>query len=635
MKKKLFSIAASLAFLIGGLSFFFPKPFYFLDAKWTDQYFQFRGPLVPQNRVALVVIDEKSLTRLGRWPWPRATMARLVDQLKISGAKVIGFDITFSETSSDDKILARALQKTPDTILGYFFYPSQNEFSEAAMGQKEILENDQTIFPSSLSLSSKQLESSGKKVFGVQANVPEITKALGGEHQGFFNVFPDLDGTIRSLPLVLFYKGKAYPSLALQMASAATGFSPVPLFDKQGTLEGLALGNTKIPLNETGELFINYRGPSKTFPHISIADILDGKISADQLKNKVVLIGATATGIYDMRVTPVSPTFAGLEIQASALDNILSGDFLIANTAGTKTVSIFLLIFFGLLLGIVISRFSALNSFFVFLFLTGLLLGGGYFFFLKKGLILHTLTPALNGLLVYGGMTIYRYFAEEREKQRVRKTFQFYLSPAVIKVILENPKALKLGGDRKELSVLFSDIRDFTPKSEKLPPEKVVQLLNDYFTVMTDIIFKYDGTLDKFMGDAIMAIFGAPLEQKDHALRASLVALEMIEALEQHKKEWCQKYGLDDFKIGVGIHTGVMAVGNMGSLKRFNYTVIGDSVNLASRLETLTKEYNVPILISGAHYKLVKENIIAKELGAVRVKGKEEETVIYSLTGKR
>lgn len=632
--KRLFFIAISLTSLFILSCFLFPKPFESLEVKWVDQFFKFRGEIPPQNSIVLVTIDEKSLTKLGRWPWPRSQIARLIQKLSSLGVREIGFDITFSEKSLEDGFLAQALKNSSNTILGYFFYLTPEETSEADLKEQEIKENDQSIFSSRLSLSSKQLETSGEKVYGVQANVVQISKALPNNRQGFFNIFPDRDGVIRQVPLALFYKGYAYPSLALQLASLTSDFSPVPLFNEEGLLKGLGLGTKKIPLSQKGEFFINYRGGPKTFFNFSIADVLEDKIPKEQLEGKIALVGATAVGIYDMRVVPTSPNFPGVEIQANILDNLLTGDFLISNSI-TKFVSFALILFGGIFLGISIPRLRAFNSFLVFMVFISLILAGGIIAFLKYGLILHTVKGSLNSFLVYGGLTIYRYFTEEKERRKIKKTFEHYLSPQVIQVLLEHPEQLKLGGERKVLTVLFSDIRDFTPKSERLPPEKVVQLLNDYFTAMTEIIFKYEGTVDKFMGDAIMAIFGAPLPQEDHAQRACFTALEMIQALEGHKKEWCQKYGLDDFKIGIGIHTGEMAIGNMGSLKRFNYTAIGDSVNLASRLETLTKEYNVPIIISEMHYQMVKEKVMVKELGEVKVKGKQESTRIFELTGRK
>lgn len=632
---KLFAIAAGITILFMGAVAVFPKFFEGLEAKGVDQYFRLRGPRAPQNPIVLAVIDEKSLNQMGRWPWPRSQMGRLAEKLNTLGAKAVGFDITFAETSPEDSALASSLRPAADkTVLGFFFYPSEEEVREAGLNPEESQENEQNIHPARMAISSKQLETSGKKVFGVQSNVAVIAQAVGRAHQGFFNVFPDDDGVIRKAPLLLHYKGNAYPSLALQMASLAEGFSPIPLYDETGTLNGVGLGTKRVPLQGNGELWINTLGPPRTFPHLSIADILKDNVSADQIKNKIVLVGATAIGIYDMRLTPFSAVTPGLEIQANVLENILSGEFVFLD-ANSRLASLALLLFTGLGLGFLLPRLRALPSAFFFLAMLAALGLAGYLFFLNNGWILPVVKPGLNGFLVFGTITIYRFFTEEQERRKIRRTFQHYLSPAVIQEALEHPDRLKLGGERKILTVLFSDIRDFTPKSEKLPPEKLVQLLNDYFTAMTEVVFKYEGTLDKFMGDAIMAIYGAPLPQNDHALRAGRTALEMIEKLKENKAAWCAKYGLDDFKIGIGIHTGEMAVGNMGSLKRFNYTVIGDAVNLASRLETLTKEYQAPIIISQAYYELVKEKLSARKLGEVRVKGKEEATVIYELIGRQ
>lgn len=632
--KKPLLIAAGITLAVLGLAVSFPNLFQLLSAKWNDVYFRIRGPIPTQNQVVLVTVDEKSISALGRWPWPRTTIASLVEKLTGYGVKAVGFDITFSETSKEDAALASALKKSPATFLGYFFYTTEEEMVHANLTSQEIEENDQTILPSRLNLTSKKLESSGKKVFGAQTNVRQIASSLPSDRQGFFNVFPDDDGMIRRLPLALFYKGSAYPSLSLQLASFAKDFSPIPIFKEEGVLDGLAVADVKVPLNPRGEFFINYRGPAQTFPHISITDVLQGTAAPEALKDKIVLIGATAIGIFDLRVTPMDSNFPGVEVQANVIDNILAGDFLTTGPAW-RMASFLLVIGVGLFFGLAIPFFRPLTSFFIFCGVFFGLVLTGYFLFARELILLDNFQPTLNCVLVYSGITIYRFFTEERERRKIKRTFQHYMSPAVIKQLLDNPSLLKLGGERKELTVLFSDIRDFTPKSEKLPPEKVVQLLNDYFNVMTEVVFKYDGTIDKFIGDAIMVIYGAPIFHEDHALRASLTAIEMIQELKKYKEEWCKKYSLDDFQIGIGLNTGPMAVGNMGSEKRLSYTAIGDSVNLASRLESLTKEYKIPIIISDAHYQAVKYHCEAKELGQVQVKGKKEKTLIYELVGKK
>lgn len=612
-----------------------PDFFQRLDAMWADRYFEWRGPVdMSESNVVLITIDEKSLTKLGRWPWPRAVMADAVNALRRYEMKSVGFDITFSEASTDDAVLQEALRSFEKATLGYFFYPSQSEFEEAALTFEEIAENEAVIFPSRMSLSSKQVEHSGRPVFGVQSNVPEIAAALPGERQGFFNVFPDRDGVIRHMPLALYYKGEAYPSLALTLAADAKGFSPIPTYDESGNLDGLVLADTKVPVSNTGEFFIHYRGPVKTIPHISFADILDGTAPGELLRDKIGLIGATAIGIYDMRVTPVAPNYPGLEIQATVVDNILRGDFLLHNeTSGA--IAFGMLIGGGLLMGLLLPLLRAVySSVFFFLVAAGIVFSG-YWFFTQKLMLVYIVVPLFNAFLVFGVITLYRYFTEEKKRRQIRKTFQYYLSPAVIKQVLKDPDKLKLGGDRQELAILFSDIRNFTGNSEKLPPEAVVNMLNDYLTEMNRIVFQYEGTVDKYIGDAVMAFWGAPLPVENPALKAAYTALDMVACVHKHEKEWCAKHGFEALRIGVGLHIGPMAVGNMGSSERFNYTVIGDSVNLGARLESANKEHGTEIIISDALYRQIRDFVEVREIGSVNVKGKKEPTMIYELVGRK
>lgn len=628
-----------MAVVLTGITFFLtkmtPEGFQRLDAMWTDQYFKKRGTVdMRGSDVVLITIDEKSLTKLGRWPWPRSVMAKAIDALHGYELKSLGFDITFSENSSEDSILKQSLHDFQETYLGYFFYTLRKDFEEAALSEKEMEENDAVIFPSRLSFSSKQMEESGRQVFGLQSNVPEIAAALPKEAQGFFNVFPDPDGVVRKMPLALFYKGGVYPSLSLQLASHAKDFSAIPTYNEDGNLNGLVLGDIKVPVSPSGEFFINYRGPSKTIPHISIADIIDGTISQETLKGKIGIMGATAVGIYDLRVTPVAPNYPGLEIQGTVVDNLLRGDYLVQNET-TRAISFFMLIGSGILLGILLPLLRAVFSSIFFLLIAGLIAFSGYYFFSQKLMIVYTMVPLFNTFFVFGTITLYRYFTEERKRRQIRKTFQHYLSPAVIKQVLRDPEKLKLGGSRQELAILFSDIRNFTGNSEKLSPEAVVNMLNDYLTEMNRIVFQYEGTVDKYIGDAVMAFWGAPLPITNPALKAAYTALDMVACVHQYEKAWCDKHGFEQLRIGIGLHIGPMAVGNMGSAKRFNYTVIGDSVNLGARLESLNKEYGTEIIISDSLYQQIKDHVETRELGSVKVKGKEEPTTIYELLGRK
>ncbi|HEX7534882.1 MAG TPA: adenylate/guanylate cyclase domain-containing protein, partial [Syntrophales bacterium] len=398
-------------------------------------------------------------------------------------------------------------------------------------------------------------------------------------------------------------------------------------------IEGIKIGDINIPTDEKGRMLVNYLGPGKTFPHYSISDIIKGRLSPDTFKDKIVIVGATAIGIYDLRLTPYSSVFPGVEIHATAIDNILHGNFL-HRSSGTSLLDVCVIVFCGLLIGIVVPRVKAVQGMILALLIVTVFVVVNAFIFSRYNLWLNVVYPALTMIIIYLGITVYRYITEEREKKKIRGAFQYYLTASVINEMLKDPSKLKLGGDKKDLTVLFSDIRGFTTISEKLTPEDLVRLLNEYLTEMTNLVFKYDGLLDKYMGDAIMAVFGAPLDQPDHAVRACRTALDMMEELRKLQKKWADE-GRPVFDIGVGINSGDMVVGNMGSDMRFDYTVMGDMVNLGSRLEGINKEYGTNIVISEYTYAAVKDALFCRELDSVRVKGKKLPVKIYELLGEK
>jgi adenylate cyclase len=441
------------------------------------------------------------------------------------------------------------------------------------------------------------------------------------------NMNPDVDGTLRWEMLAVEYQGDYYAPIGLQAARLYRDVPPEKMaLDFSGAVQ---VGDTVIPTDEFGRMLINYRGPNKTFPMHPISDLLDRTIPAGAFKDKIVLIGATAIGIYDLRVTPFSTNMAGIEKHASVVDNILRGDFL----RRTLDLDIPLIFVFTLILGILIPRLGAKAGAALFL-----LVFAGYslfvhYLFASKGIWFSYIYPASALFFGYTSQTAYRFFTEERRARDIRKMFSSYVSKRIVDELIRDPSKAKLGGDRKEITVLFSDIRGFTNFSEKHQPEEVVSLLNEYLGAMTQIVFEHDGTLDKFVGDAIMALWGAPVGQPDHAERACRCAVDMITKLNELQNKWTAegKYAID---IGIGINTGDMVVGNMGAEgKKMDYTVIGDNVNLGARLESLTRKYNNHIIISEYTYGKVKDIVKVNELGSVTVKGKERPVEIYDLVG--
>ena len=362
-------------------------------------------------------------------------------------------------------------------------------------------------------------------------------------------------------------------------------------------------------------------------------DVLSGKIGKAALENKVVLLGATAAGTYDLHVSPYGPLYPGVEVHANVMENILQHDFLI-RPEWLRILDIAMILGSGLFLGILSRFFRAYGMAF---FLAGSVLCylfADYYLLTVQGLWVNTVYPVLTQIFVYSGITLYKYAFEEGEKRFIKTAFGQFLSPVVVDQLVQNPSLLKLGGESKELTAFFSDVAGFSTISENLSPNELVELLNDYLTEMTDIILKYDGTVDKFEGDAIIAFFGAPVPYEDHALRACLVAIEMQQRLEEMRAEW-KAQGKHELYMRIGMNTGEMVIGNMGSKTRMDYTMMGDSVNLTARLEGVNKEYKTETMISGSTYERVKGDIETRMLDTIRVVGRKEPEKIYEVLGRK
>ena len=391
----------------------------------------------------------------------------------------------------------------------------------------------------------------------------------------------------------------------------------------------------ELPTDEGGRMLVNYRGPGhgQTFPYYSITDILHGRLPAGAFKDKIVLVGATTVGIYDLRVTPFETNTPGIEVHANVIDNILRRDFLVRPgwSAAYDMASIILI---GLILGLVLPKISAAVGPPVGLVLIAAWTGANYYLF-TKGLWINYIYPIMTLVVVYTTITIHKYVTEEREKRRIKGAFSSYLNPTVVAELLKNPDMLKLGGAKRIATVMFSDIRGFTSISEKLDPEALVHLLNRYLTIMTDIVMRHDGCLDKYIGDAIMAFWGAPVPQPKHALQACQTSLDMMRSLEEFRQILAAEDPNAPFlDIGIGLNSGPMVVGNMGSESRMDYTAMGDAVNLGSRLESANKQYGTNIIIGDMTFEQVSEDFVCRELDMVRVKGKARPERIFELLGE-
>ncbi|MEW6296504.1 MAG: CHASE2 domain-containing protein [Thermodesulfobacteriota bacterium] len=641
-----------------------------IELKTYDLRFLSRGPLPPSPAVVMALIDEKSIDTEGRWPWPRSKLAALVDILSRDGAKVIGFDVGFLEPDENaqlefidqftrkidalaikhprladfirqskkradsDLALANAIKdSSAAVVLGYFFYMSETDL-ETPLEQKDIDQQLKHIAGSKYPLILYREQGIGGvpffRAYAPKSNLPMFTEAAASS--GYFSLRGDQDGVVRWMPLIIQGGEDLFPPLAVLCAWHYLGKPQLMVKVGRYGAEGIQIADQLIPTDEIGQVLINYLGPAKTFPHFSISDILRGKLARGTFTDKIVLVGATAMGIYDPRNTPFSPLYPGVEIHATVIDNILTRNF-VTRPQWSKVYDLSAILILGVLIGVALPRMSALKGL---LFATGLIvlhIGIVHWLFVQTGVWLNIVYPLLVISTNYTALTVYDYFTEERERKKIKEAFRYYVAPVVIEEMLKEPGRLKLGGEEKVLTVLFSDLQGFTSASERYAPQEMIELLSEYYARMTEQIFAYQGMLKEYVGDELMAIFGAPVEQTDHAERACAAALAMRAHREALSAEWA-KIGRPPLIARTGINSGLMLVGNLGSKYRFAYGVLGDHVNLGSRLEGLNKAYGTEILIGENTAQLVAQSFLLREIDMVRVVGREQPVRIYELLAK-
>ncbi len=596
-----------------------------LESKLYDYRFKIRGAIAPPEEVVIAAIDEKSIEQLGRWPWPRNKMAELVEKLSEAGAEVIFLDIIYSEKEVHDNKLALAIDNAGNVILPIVFDCGQ-QGNWQNTGLPDIFGFHSVINPERFS-SYAPIE--GKGILCPVAGL--MNSAMGLSH---INMFPDADGTIRWESLAIYYNNVFYPSAALNAAAYYLGVPREAMALK--ATEGVQLGKRFVQTDQWGRILINYYGPGQTFKHYSISDILQNKVARRELEGRIVLVGPTAVGIYDLRVTPFSAAMPGVEKHANVIASLLEDRIL---TKAHRIADISFLILTGVVFSLIVVRLSAKWAAVFTLFFLSLLLGAGYLLFVHKAVWLTILHPFSNILFIFIGVTAYHYSREERYARRIREMFSNYVTDQIIQEFIDNPETAKIGGERRELTILFSDVRGFTSFSEKYSPEEVVAILNEYLGEMTDVIMKWKGTPDKFIGDAILAFWGAPVRQEDHAELAVQCALDMVGRLDCLRDKWAAE-GKPLLDCGIGINTGEVIVGNIGAEgKKMDYTIIGDHVNLCSRIEGLTRKYGVRILITEHTLAKIRAAVEAAEIGHIQVrgldhvvvKGKELPVKIYEL----
>ncbi|MBJ6723770.1 CHASE2 domain-containing protein [Geomesophilobacter sediminis] len=594
-----------------------------VDLRLKDTRFRIRGPMQPDPRVVVVAIDNKSIKEIGRWPWSREVMGDLVAALARSGAKVTALDAVFSEPQGigPDAAFSRAIEGAGNVVMGYFFRSDEQKMDP------EVLEQIGNSKVKLLKIASGVASVPLNEYSFLDGNIALLGRKA--RSFGFFNAQSDSDAVFRRAPLLYLFNGDVYPSLSLKALEQYLETQPMVDVAEFG-VRSVSLGQINIPVNEKGQLSLNFYGPSGTFPTYSAVDVIKNRLPEGALKGKIAFVGATEIGIYDLRPTPLDPVQPGVDLHATVASNALQGKFLMHDSR-TLGVEMGIMVALPFLLALVLAFVpSTVIGIACSLGTVALYCGANYWLFSRWLLDMSILYPVLPVFFLSVGAEGYRSLVVERKGRYMKKAFSNYVSADLVAQIMKNPDSLKLGGEKREISVLFTDIRGFTTLSESLSPEALVSLLNEYLSPMTTIVLEEKGTLDKYIGDAVMAIYNAPLDVPGHPEHACNTAIRMIRRLETLNESFKER-GMQPIEIGAGINTGDAVVGNMGADMRFDYTAIGDTVNLASRLEGLNKLYGTKIIVSGTTKEGGGHEGQYRELDLVAVKGKRQPVAIYEL----
>ena len=642
-----------LALLIGlaALRIVDPAPIEELRVRTFDT-FQHINPRVKTARpVTIIDIDEKSLAKLGQFPWPRTRIADLVTNLTRMGAVVIAFDIVFPEPDRLNPDAAadtfRNLdEQTRDKLRAL---PSNDQILADAMRKSRVVLGESGL-PYIISEFDKSLPLTGLAMLGEEPqrfmfdfpgllrNVNVLEEAASG--RGLFTIKPERDGIIRRVPMIMLAQGATMPSLSFEMLRVASGADTILIkTDHRAGIKSIAVKGFEVPTDRNGQLWVHFARNDPSI-YVSAVDVLEGRVAPEMIARKLVLIGTSAVGLSDIKTTPVSPAMPGVEIHAQVLEAALTKSLLSqppygpALEFGAALVLGLLVIAFAPLFGPV--TLVAVGA----LFAT-LLIGTSWYFYTQQRLLVDFTYPLLSTTAIYLTLIFSSFVREQAQRRQIRSAFGQYLSPALVEQLAQSPEKLVLGGEEREMTIMFSDVRGFTTISEsyKRDPQGLTALMNRFLTPLTNAILARKGTIDKYMGDAIMAFWNAPLDDPQHQLNACEAAIDMLERIDELNKarELEAKEGGHTYiplNVGVGLNTGTCVVGNMGSDLRFDYSVLGDSVNLASRLEGQSKEYGFPIIVGSKTALAVKDKFAILELDFIMVKGKKEPEVIYAIAGR-
>ena len=615
------------------------------------------NPAKSDFKVRVVDIDEASLEKVGQWPWPRTRLAEIVERLHASGAAVIAFDI----------ILAEPDRLSPDNVVNLFEVPEQ-ESAELRRLAAQLPSNDARL-AKAMSQAPVVLALSGvadgtaavpKPVAGFAAagdqpnqfvpSFPAATPSLPGLVEmasglGAANWLPAHDQVVRAVPSLVEIAGTLFPSLSLEALRVASGSSTIVVkssggsglsaFGQKTGVELARTGDTVLDTDGDGQVWLRF-GMRQKERYIAAHEVLSGTYADQGIAGKLVLIGASATGLMDLQSTPLESAVPGVEIHAQALEQMIDGSYL-RRPAYATGLELAYLLAAGMIVIWLIARFGPLPAALAGLAALAAITAASWSSYANAGILLDPVYPTLATVLIYLGGSLFSYIRSEAERHRVRAAFSHYVAPQLVEELADNPEKLKLGGEMREVTLLFSDVRGFSRLSERMQAEELIRFVNALFTPLSDIILEEQGTIDKFMGDAVMAFWNAPVAMPDHAVLACRAALRMQAALDQLNATWANEavsaaIPAEPVRIGIGLNTGRCCVGNVGSPERFDYSLLGDPVNTAARLESETKSFGVPI-IAGARTVALAPGFAFLPIGEIALRGKDKPETVFALLG--
>ena len=600
--------------------------------------------------VTIVDIDDKSLEKLGQWPWPRTRIAALVTELTRLGAVVIAFDAVFSEPDrlnpayaadtfrnldEETRAKLRALPSN-DQIFADAIKASRVVLGESGLPE-EIAALDKTLPVTGLAMLGEEPQRFMFEFPGLLRNVPVLEHAAAG--RGLFTIKPERDGIVRRVPMIMQAQGQTMPSLTFEMLRVATGSGTILIKAEKAGIKSLGLKGIQIPTDHNGQLWVHYARNDASI-YVPAFNVLEKNVAPDMIAGKLVLIGTSAVGLNDIKTTPVSRAMPGVEIHAQVLESTLTGEVISQPNNGIA-IELATALLFGLLVIAFAPLFGPITLVALGAAFATALIGTSAYFYAQHRLLIDFTYPLMSTTSIYLTLIFSSFVREQQQRKQIRGAFAQYMSPVLVEQLAQSPEKLVLGGEEREMTIMFSDMRGFTSISEtyKNDPQGLTALMNRFLTPLTNAILARKGYIDKYMGDAIMAFWNAPLDDKDHELNACEAALDMLEhvdELNQAREQEAKEEGRPFIPLnaGIGLNTGICVVGNMGSDLKFNYSVFGDSVNLASRLEGQSKEYGFPIIIGSRTALAVKERFAILELDFIMVKGKKEPEVIYAIAGR-